>query len=299
MSTRKGQKLIEKLTRCLLCGDSHLKNDSHTAYLMNLASFHGVSKCKACGFRFLNPRPTTSFYQQAYTYASGPLLEIYKMVDSDYGKMGVRRIEQYKKRLDLLIKAGAKGRLLEIGSCTGVFLNEARKRGFEVAGLEPSEKHCRIAKSAYGIDVCKGSLEDVVLPERSFDVVCSSHVFEHLLDPLAAATKITKLLRVNGFHIIEVFNQFDTFGARRRRLLGLGSPRKRSFRSVHHSVFFSPRTLQKMVELSGCQKYSTRNVYYFSNNIFNIFRNPKRLAQWLMAVFFGGPNIEIIGQKLR
>lgn len=198
--------------------------------------------------------------------------------------------------MDLLIKAGADGRLLEIGSCTGVFLNEAQKRGFEVAGIEPGEQNSLIAKQRYGLDLHVGSVEDFNTPEESFDVVFSSHVFEHLLDPLAIAKKISNWLRSGGFHMIEVPNQFDRFDVRRRRLLRAGVPRERTFLSIHHSVFFSPKTLRRLVELSGCRQHSMRNVYYFSSR--NIFREPRVAVSKFLALFFGAGNIEIIARKL-
>lgn len=283
------------MARCLLCGTSRLKKDAYAASLLNLADSHGVTKCQDCGFRFLNPRPTSADYLQAYAYGSGPLVDIYKFDSSFYGGEDVIRMPQYLRKLDMLTKVGAKGRLLEIGSCTGAFLNEARKRGFQVEGIEPSEENTQIAKRKYGLDLKNGRAEDFSFPEESFDVVFSSHVFEHLLDPLAVAKKLSSWLRTGGFHMIEVPNQFDTFGFRLRRLMGTGVPVERTFFSIHHPVFFSPKTLQRLAEMSGCRKYSMRNVYYSYSGV---PLSPKVMVHKLLALIFGGVNIEIIARKL-
>jgi len=287
--------MAEKLTKCLLCGKPRLKTDTYATRILNLADPHCVIKCRDCGFRFLNPRPTFAEYQYAYTLGSGPLVKVYKLNSDFYGQEDAIRITQYRKKLDLLIKAGAKGRLLEIGSCTGVFLNEAKKKGFEVAGIEPSEKDSRIAKQRYGLNLHVGVVEGFNFPEESFDVVFSSHVFEHLLDPLAVAKKIGSWLRPGGFHMIEVPNQFERCEFRRWRLMRVNAPRERTFLSIHHPVFFSPKTLRKLVELSGCRQRSMRNVYYSS---INIFQEPKAAVSRFLAFIFGGLNIEILAQRL-
>ena len=286
--------MVEELSKCLLCGDSRLKKDIYAAHILNLASPHSITICQSCSFRFLNPRPSPAEYQQAYTKGSGALTESYEFGNEFYENENKIRISQYHKKLDLLTKAGAKGRLLEIGSCTGVFLNEAKKRAFEVEGIEPSEPNSQIAKQQYGLNLHVGKVEDFNFTKNSFDVIFSSHVFEHLLNPLTVARQLSSWLRQGGFHMIEVPNQFCTFEFTRRRLLRYGSPKNRSFRSIHHTVFFSPRTLRRLVQLSGCRQYSMRNVNYSSKNI---FLNPKLAARNFMAKFFGGSNIEIIAQK--
>lgn len=282
------------MARCLLCGTSRLKRDAYATTMLNIASPYCVTKCLDCGFRFLNPRPTLAEYEQAYAHGTGPLVETYKFNSDFYSQQDLIRVTQYRKKLDLLIKAGAKGRLLEIGACTGLFLNEAKKRGFDVEGIEPNEKDGLIAKQHYNLKMYVGRVEDFDFPKESFDVVFSSHVFEHLLDPLAVARKLSGWLRTGGFYMIEVPNQFDTFSVRRRRLMRIVVSRKRTFQSIHHPVFFSPKTLRKLIELSECRQYSMRNVYYSPTNI---FRNPKVAASRFLALIFGGENIEIIARK--
>jgi 2-polyprenyl-3-methyl-5-hydroxy-6-metoxy-1,4-benzoquinol methylase len=264
--------------------------------MLNLASPYGVTMCLDCGFRFLNPRPLSAEYARAYADGTGPLVETYKMNKDFYGEQDLIRMPQYRKKLDLLVKAGAKGRLLEIGACTGLFLNEAKKRGFEVEGIEPSEGNCRIARQNYNLNVHTGRVEDFNFPEGSFDVVFSSHVFEHLLNPLAATRKIVSWLRPGGFIMIEVPNQFDNLVFKLRRLAGAGIIIERTFLSIHHPVFFSPKTLRKLIELSGCYQYSMRNVYYSSKSI---FQSPKLAVKKLLALISGGDNIEIIARKAR
>ncbi len=229
---------VEKLTKCLLCKGERLKTDTYAARILNLASPHQITKCRDCGLWFLNPRPLLADYEQAYAHGTGSLVETYKLNRGFYGQQDLIRITQYRKKLELLIKAGAKGRLFEIGACTGVFLNEARKRGFEVEGIEPSEENSRIARQRYDLNMHVGRVEDFNFAEGSLDVVCSSHVFEHLLDPLAVAKNINRWLRTGRFHMIEVPNQFENLIFKLRKLMRTGIIKERTFISIHHPVFF-------------------------------------------------------------
>ena len=278
---------------CLLCGGSRLRKDDFAAATLNLAGEHGVCRCCDCGFRFLNPRPTTQEYDQLYSIGSGRLAEVYPVPQDFYSDTETRRLEEYRNKLEILSKHGAKGRILEIGSCTGLFLNEARNCGFEVEGIEPSKKDCQIALEKFGLRLQQGSIEQLDFPTGSFDVVFSSHVFEHLSDPLAAARRISSWLRPGGFQMMEVPNQFATLPKLRSRWLGHVKRRDRSLRSIHHTVFFTPATLRLLGSLSGCEIIHVRNVYYSKRNV---FRPGVLLGKAIARLGFGARNIELLAR---
>lgn len=288
--------MSEELANCLLCGSEKLEKDEYASMLLNLCEPHSVTKCCACNFRFLNPRPTREEYEEAYRYGAGSLVEEYAMSEEFYGEQASLRKLQNKKKLAMLVKAGAKGRLLELGSCMGEFLNEAVNMGFEVVGIEPGEENCRIARERYGLDLLHGVVEDFEFDKDSFDVVSSCHVFEHLLNPSEVATKVSKWLKPGGFHLIEVPNQFERFEFVWWRLKNVRKPNKRNFLCIHHPVFFSPKSLRRVVEMSGCRVYNFRNVYYPSD--VSVFKRPKKLISRFMSLFCGALNIEVIGVKI-
>jgi len=285
----------EKFVECLLCGGSITK-DVFAVTTLNLAENHGVTRCRNCGFRFLNPRPTKLEYQEAYATGRGAIAELYPIQEEFYAQEDSLRISGYRKKLDILTKVGAGKRLLEIGSCTGVFLNEARNRGFEVEGIELSEGNCQIAKTSFGLDLRCIDVEEQDFSPESFDVVFSSHVFEHLMDPLAVAKLLTDLLRPGGFLMMEVPNQYDTFSMMRKRWMRKVLPRQRSFLSIHHTVFFSPRTLCLLGQLSGCRVRHVRNVYSGHNNP---LLHPKiAISRGIALIIGGSSHIELLAQKV-
>jgi len=204
------------------------------------------------------------------------------------------RVPVYRAKLRRLQRHGAQGCLLDIGACSGVFLNEARQFGFEVAGIEPGVENCQRAQRQFDLTLHCGTVEEVDLAPESVDVLFSNHVFEHILDPLAALRRAVQWLRPGGLLMIEVPNQFSTFGVKRRRLRNKPVVRTRTFRSIHHPVFFSPATLRQLGRRCGCEVLGVRNVYY---SRINLFRQPKTAVSRLLARLFGGDNIELLARK--
>jgi len=286
--------------KCLLCGGSRLLKDKYAARSLYLSELHGVTFCEDCGLRFLNPRPSREEYKLFYEDNSGPLIDIYPIDKKYYADEDSLRAVEYKKKLKMLMQLGVGKKLLEIGSCTGEFLNEAKNNGFEVKGIEPSYENCKIAKDRYGIDLSQGNVEYQIFSENSFDVIFCSHVFEHLLDPLKIARLIRKWLKDDGIVVIEVPNEFESFTAKRKRWLRWlhikNKPQRRSFLSIHHTIFFSPQTLRKLMELGGFGICHIRNIYYYSK--ISIWKYPLRITARLLNPLFGGSGmIEILSRK--
>jgi SAM-dependent methyltransferase len=99
--------------------------------------------------------------------------------------------------LDLIGEHVDGGRLLDVGCGHGLLLDEARRRGFEVTGLELSRAAARHARDALGLDVREEPVEAFVDLD-GFDVVVLADVLEHLDDPVAAVDRCAGLLRPGG-----------------------------------------------------------------------------------------------------
>jgi SAM-dependent methyltransferase len=90
------------------------------------------------------------------------------------------------------------GRLLDLGCWVGFFLAEARERGWEVTGVEPSGFAAAYARDELGLPVLSGELFEVDLPLRSFDVITLGDVIEHIPDAGRAVDRISGLLAPGG-----------------------------------------------------------------------------------------------------
>jgi SAM-dependent methyltransferase len=110
----------------------------------------------------------------------------------------------------------APGRLLDLGCWVGFLLDEARERGWETVGVEPSEFASAFAREHFGLDVRPGDLFTASLEPRSFDAVVLGDVIEHLPDPGAALDRIAALTAPGGV----LYLALPDAGSRIARVLG-------------------------------------------------------------------------------
>ncbi|WP_054697855.1 class I SAM-dependent methyltransferase [Geotalea toluenoxydans] len=73
-----------------------------------------------------------------------------------------------------------------------------QEAGFNAIGTEMSPWLCELADKTFGIPMECGAFESLKFKESSFDVVSIFDVLEHLLDPVAAVTKIARILKDDG-----------------------------------------------------------------------------------------------------
>lgn len=73
--------------------------------------------------------------------------------------------------------------MLEIGAGRGEFLAEAKKIGFAVEGIEPSEAGRRYARENFGIDL-SGEFASEIVFKKKYDVIVMRYVFEHVNQPV-------------------------------------------------------------------------------------------------------------------
>lgn len=96
------------------------------------------------------------------------------------------------------------GKVLDIGTSTGVMLDVFKEHGWETWGVEPSLS----AKEALGRghNIKKSFFEKADLPKNYFDLVIMNHTLEHLDNPVAILKKIHSLLKRGGICYIDVPN---------------------------------------------------------------------------------------------
>ena len=134
------------------------------------------------------------------------------------------------------------GRVLEIGSSTGLLLKLFQEKGFAVTGVEPSSKSSRYAIKR-GINTITKSFERAKLNGK-FDVVILNHVLEHLKDPKEVLNKTWNLLNNDGIIVINVPNA----GSLSAKIYG------KNWEYVlpkEHLWQFTPTSLSKVIEESG------------------------------------------------
>jgi SAM-dependent methyltransferase len=151
--------------------------------------------------------------------------------------------------VEMLDRLASGGRLLDIGCGTGDFLVHAQQAGWEVAGVELSERAAAHARGR-GLDVRTGALADQEFHPDSFDVATVWDVLEHLPQPRLELMAVRCLLKPGGMLVVRVPN----VRAQIMRMYAtkvLGKPGGAHLQADLHLNHFTPRTLTLLLERSG------------------------------------------------
>ncbi|NBY19416.1 class I SAM-dependent methyltransferase [bacterium] len=168
-----------------------------------------VIDCINCGYPHLNPLPSNEELGQFYAY------HFYEKQKPDYlSKMESEEkywIAIYKMKIELFFRElqEKNPRVLDVGSSGGLFLFAAQSLGARVLGIEPSEKAAAYAIERFGIETLCKSYEQTNIPNESFDVIHSSLVMEHLIDPKHYLEWCLSKLRPHGILVCETPNEFN------------------------------------------------------------------------------------------
>jgi SAM-dependent methyltransferase len=188
------------MASCRICaGDLELRVRGNGAALTAAAlspSAHAVGRhgdllaCRECGT-----------VQQPVLPSGEPLHELYReMRDDEYLGEEAGRRATANRLLDLIAAHVPSGRLLDVGCGHGLLLDEARRRGYEVEGLELSDYAAAHARDTLRLPVRQATVADVAAgPEPpAYAAIVLADVLEHLDDPLATVDTCARLLAPGG-----------------------------------------------------------------------------------------------------
>lgn len=159
--------------------------------------------CDACGSGHLEnaPERPEDLYTEGY-FVEGAELAGYVDYEADarWHRINARaRLRRLEHAVGL---AHVPGRLAEVGSATGFFLDVARDAGWQTRGVEASAWAARRARD-------KGHLVAEELSELdmdSLDAVCFFQVLEHMPDPVQALQEAARRLRPGGVVLCETWD---------------------------------------------------------------------------------------------
>ena len=235
----------EHLVPCNACGSTFqveeypASNTGHAVSTYSCTSTghesHGrIVQCLSCGLVYTNPQLTSPDVLNFYT----------QVEDKTYLENIDARVATFRYNLDAiagLLPRG--GRMLEVGSYTGMFLKLAREAGWTVLGVEPSVWASSYARERLQIPTVTGSLDNLPAETPPFDVVCSWDVLEHVADPMAQLRQVNQHLRPGGVY---AFSTLD-YGNWYPRLLGERWP----WMMDMHLYYFDQKVMQQMLAAAG------------------------------------------------
>ncbi len=237
---------IEEVTDCIICDSDSKQNDPVLEKILGLKNPYRVKLCESCGMRWLSPRPTASVYSEIYSNQD------YLSSVESYAELAKIRAPYFRARINRIKKCFSQNNrlnVLELGSATGEFINEALKSGCNATGIELSEESRSIAKKLYNIELINQDISE--LPNSKFDVIHMNHVFEHLLNPKEVLDECKRTLKKNGLLVIEIPNQVYNDLDKLKKLLGVEKLPKFDAYSLHHTYFFTPETIVQLFKKQG------------------------------------------------
>ncbi|MFH0809597.1 MAG: class I SAM-dependent methyltransferase [Pseudomonadota bacterium] len=160
--------------------------------------------CVNCG-TLINMAPnriSQEFYQKQYK----------KNFDSSTVYVPTRHNHETKAKLNadfITQHIERPGKLLEVGAHMGCFMAALQKRGWNVAGIEPSSTLCRIGAESYGLKIKTGYYHRDSYQSEELDLVTFDNVLEHPDAPLELLAAAHYHLKLEG-HLFFILPVLDT-----------------------------------------------------------------------------------------
>lgn len=222
-------------------------------------SEHGpILKCQNCGIFYvgedISQKKISSYYQ---------IVE-----DPTYFAEQRAREKTFKNYLKKLEKVfPKKGKLLDIGTFTGLFVKIARAHGWDATGLEPNRWGVEYAKKNYGVNLINKPLEKGAVAPKSYDAVTMWDVIEHFTDPIKELKNVYAFLKPGGIFAFSTVDPESLVG----KMRGTSWP----WYMEMHRVWLSRGPAEKYLLAAGFKKVIFRPHFRF----FSLGYSATRLSQ--------------------
>lgn len=231
---------MKKYVKCDLC-----KSDSTT--LLHTKDSFNIVKCNNCGLVYINPRLDSKILNQLYNKDNKDFDDQHFKTNINYYLNTKKDDEKtFEKRLKLIQKYKISGKLLDIGCSIGTFMDVARKKSWEVFGIDLSKASIDYCKKELKLNAKQGKLEDMKFPSGSFDVIIMSDLLEHVPSPVSTLEEASRILKKNGLLFITTPN----IGSITAKLMGT---RWIHLKPREHIYYFTPKTIEKALSKIGFQ----------------------------------------------
>ncbi len=248
------KEFMKEVKECPVCNSSERK----LLYKANIKNFDekdfkitdsqygkhwNLYRCKNCGFVFSDPVPTAELLEKIYS----------SIKDPEYDLEEEGRADNFKRILKRIKKLKGKGEILDIGAATGIFMNLAKKVGFEVDGIEPSEWAVKRGKEKYGLEIKHTTLEKYQTLKK-YDIITMLDLIEHVENPKEVLKKVSSILKDDGLLVL-VTPDIDSF---LRKITG---SRWWHFRPPHIN-FFNKKSLKLTLKNEGFEILSIKPYHW-------------------------------------
>ena len=242
--------------KCNLCGrdEPQLYHRERLPYFDELLDFE-IVRCRNCGLVYTNPRLAKHNATYIHAGCDDPgAIEKHARAKAGVFEAALDNIITWQNHL------GAKpgGTLLDVGCGTGHFLDRARRRGFEILGIEPADSAADYAAGIMDVPIIKQNIADVNYPPGSFDVITAWDVIEHVADPQAMLHRCSEWLKPSGIMALR-FPSSTWQKIKGTVLHSLLSTDRPVFSATMHLYFFNEETFASMASQVGLEVLKAAN----------------------------------------
>lgn len=200
---------------------------------------HRLVQCPLCDLVYANQPPSEDELARAYHVADYNSAE-------EAGDAATAYMQAMQPTLHKLVPKHA---ALEIGTGTGVLLEELNRAGFDdVMGIEPSVAAIAVAPEHRKAWIREGIFVEGDFRPESLDLICCFMTMEHVRDPKIIADAALRILRSGGVFITVTHNYRSLVN----RVLGRRSP----IIDIEHMQIFSDASIRYLFEGSGFDRVS-------------------------------------------
>lgn len=250
------------LRNCPLC------QSNERTFIKKIYSFN-YEECLGCGVLYVSNPPTNlelrkAYESEYYTKSNKLLLANDEIID-------YRVTQIFEPKIDFVIGEMSKKRKyktwLDIGCGVGEALYVAKKRGFEVRGIEANEMEAKYAENKFDVKVYRDYLNanNRELLAGNCDVISLFSVLEHVDNPPELLHEVSAVQGKGDILVIEV-PKWPSLSC----LSQIAFPNQIN-RMLHpplHLFMFPILTLKDLVEKHS---YKVKSVWFFGQDIYELF----------------------------
>ncbi|HUV04324.1 MAG TPA: methyltransferase domain-containing protein [Armatimonadota bacterium] len=156
-----------------------------------------IYACSRCGLRFAPDAFDARVDYEAMYETDEYQAEQLRPLESSADQSGWADYVTYAPFfIQVIQRPGA--RLLDVGCGVGRFCHAASSRGWDVTGIDVSERAIEAGSRLAPFPMRKCTIEEIAQEGELYDVVTAFEVLEHLADPVKFLSLIAKVLRPGG-----------------------------------------------------------------------------------------------------
>ncbi|MGE5222456.1 MAG: class I SAM-dependent methyltransferase [Omnitrophica WOR_2 bacterium] len=193
-------------------------------------------KCPICHLIYISPRPSLDEINKLYEED-----QAFMPADSHIADSYTKRLYA-RHHLAILKKYAREGSLLEIGPGAGYFLDEGRKAGFQVNGIELNKRQADFIRANMDI-ACESVPLARAFPGIHFDILYHCDVASHFYDPIAEFKEMNQKLKEGGLLVFET----GSLGDVDEKYYSLYP----DYQYPDHLFFYSEKNIRDLLHLTG------------------------------------------------